>query len=79
MESARCMRPGFIDAIGPGKCGTAKSATRHIYAAVGVSVAGEKDVLGLGSEPTVRAAKFWLAVLTAECGRVVDDISSCES
>jgi putative transposase len=39
-------------------------ANRPIYAAIGVSLAGDKDVLGLWAGTGGEGAKFWMAVLT---------------
>jgi transposase-like protein len=39
-------------------------ANRPIYAAIGVSLAGEKDVLGLWAGTGGEGAKFWMSVLT---------------
>ena len=39
-------------------------ANRPIYAAIGVSLAGDKDVLGLWAGTGGEGAKFWMSVLT---------------
>ena len=39
-------------------------ANRPIYAAIGVTLAGEKDVLGLWAGTGGEGAKFWMSVLT---------------
>jgi hypothetical protein len=57
----------FIDAIVV-KVRNGQVGNRPIYAAIGVSLAGEKDVLGLwagtGGEGAPNSKQFWLAVLT---------------
>ena len=53
----------FIDAIVV-KVRDGQVANRPIYAAIGVSLAGEKDVLGLWAGTGGEGAKFWFAVLT---------------
>jgi len=53
----------FIDAIAV-KVRDGQVANRPIYAAIGVSLAGEKDVLGLWSGTGGEGAKFWMSVLT---------------
>lgn len=52
----------FIDAIIV-KVRVGQVANRPIYAAIGVSVAGEKDVLGLWAGTGAEGAEFWLSVL----------------
>src|SRR6516164_8493659 len=39
-------------------------ANRPIYAAIGVSLAGERDILGLWAGSGGEGAKFWMSVLT---------------
>jgi putative transposase len=39
-------------------------ANRPIYAAIGVTLAGEKDILGLWAGTGGEGAKFWMSVLT---------------
>lgn len=39
-------------------------ANRHVYAAIGVTLAGEKDVLGLWAGAGGEGAKFWMSLLT---------------
>ena len=63
----------FIDAIVV-KVRDGQVANRPIYAAIGVSLAGEKDVLGLWAETGGEGAKFWLAVLTDLRNRGVKDV-----
>jgi putative transposase len=53
----------FLDAIVV-KVRDGQVGNRPIYAAIGVSLAGEKDVLGLWAGSGGEGAKFWLAVLT---------------
>jgi len=53
----------FIDAIMV-KVRDGQVANRPIYAAIGVSLAGEKDVLGLWAGTGGEGAKFWMSVLT---------------
>lgn len=55
----------FIDAIVV-KVRDGQVGNRPIYAAIGVSLAGEKDVLGLWAGTGGEGAKFWLSVLTLE-------------
>ena len=64
----------FIDAIYV-KVRDGQVANRPFYAAIGVDLAGHKDVLGIwagagGGE----SAKFWLAVLTELKNRGVEDV-----
>jgi hypothetical protein len=53
----------FIDAIVV-KVRDGQVANRPIYAAIGVNLEGERDILGLWSSPGGEGAKFWMAVLT---------------
>ena len=53
----------FIDAIMV-KVRDGQVANRPIYAAIGVTLAGEKDVLGLWAGTGGEGAKFWMSVLT---------------
>ena len=62
----------FIDAIVV-KIRDGQVANRPIYAAVGVTLTGEKDVLGLWAGTGGEGAKFWLAVLTDLKNRGVTD------
>jgi len=62
----------FIDAIMV-KVRDGQVANRPIYAAIGVSLAGEKDVLGLWAGTGGEGAKFWMAVLTDLANRGVKD------
>ena len=63
----------FIDAIVV-KVRDGQVGNRPIYAAIGVSLAGEKDVLGLWAGTGGEGAKFWLAVLTDLKNRGVNDV-----
>ena len=62
----------FIDAVVV-KVRDGQVANRPIYAAIGVSLAGEKDVLGLWAGTGGEGAKFWMAVLTDLRNRGVKD------
>jgi len=62
----------FIDAIMV-KVRDGQVANRPIYAAIGVSLAGEKDVLGLWAGTGGEGAKFWMSVLTDLRNRGVKD------
>lgn len=62
----------FIDAIIV-KVRDGQVANRPIYAAIGVSLAGEKDVLGLWAGTGGEGAKFWMSVLTDLRNRGVKD------
>src|SRR5215470_3863225 len=62
----------FIDAIHV-KVRDGQVANRPIYAAIGVSLAGEKDILGLWAGTGGEGAKFWMAVLTDIRNRGVRD------
>jgi putative transposase len=53
----------FIDAIVV-KVRDGQVANRPVYAAIGVSLEGEKDILGLWAGTGGEGAKFWMAVLT---------------
>ena len=48
-------------------------ANRPVYAAIGVCLAGEKDVLGLWAGTGGEGAKFWMSVLTDLRNRGVKD------
>jgi transposase-like protein len=63
----------FIDAIMV-KVRDGQVANRPIYAAIGVSLAGEKDVLGLWAGTGGEGAKFWMSVLTDIRTRGVRDV-----
>jgi putative transposase len=62
----------FIDAIVV-KIRDGQVANRPIYAAIGVSLEGEKDVLGLWAGTGGEGAKFWMSVLTDIKNRGVTD------
>ncbi|WP_040785370.1 IS256 family transposase, partial [Nocardia pneumoniae] len=63
----------FIDAIMV-KVRDGQVANRPIYAAIGVSVTGEKDILGLWAGTGGEGAKFWMSVLTDIRNRGVKDV-----
>src|SRR5690349_2238250 len=63
----------FIDAIVV-KVRDGQVANRPIYAAIGVTLAGEKDILGLWAGTGGEGAKFWMAVLTDLRNRGVKDV-----
>ena len=65
----------FIDAIVV-KVRDGQVANRPFYAAIGVTLAGERDVLGLwaGTAGSGEGAKFWMAVLTDLRNRGVRDV-----
>ena len=49
-------------------------ANRPVYAAIGVTLAGEKDILGLWAGTGGEGAKFWMSVLTDIKNRGVKDV-----
>ena len=63
----------FIDAIVV-KVRDGQVANRPVYAAIGVTLAGEKDVLGLWAGTGGEGAKFWMSVLTDLKNRGVRDV-----
>jgi putative transposase len=65
----------FIDAVVV-KIRDGQVANRPIYAAIGVSLEGERDILGLwaGSAGAGEGAKFWMAVLTDLRNRGIKDV-----
>ena len=63
----------FVDAVMV-KVRDGQVANRPIYAAVGVSLAGEKDILGLWAGTGGEGAKFWMSVLTDLRNRGVKDV-----
>ncbi len=63
----------FIDAIVV-KIRDGQVANRPIYAAIGVTLTGEKDILGLWAGSGGEGAKFWLSVLTEIRNRGVKDV-----
>lgn len=63
----------FIDAVVV-KIRDGQVANRPIYAAIGVSLDGERDILGLWAGTGGEGAKFWLSVLTDIRNRGVRDV-----
>jgi transposase-like protein len=63
----------FIDAIMV-KVRDGQVANRPVYAAIGVTLAGEKDVLGLWAGQGGEGAKFWMSVLTDLRNRGIRDV-----
>jgi putative transposase len=63
----------FIDAIVV-KVRDGQVANRPVYAAIGVTLAGDKDVLGLWAGTGGEGAKFWMSVLTDLRNRGVKDV-----
>ena len=63
----------FIDAIVV-KIRDGQVANRPIYAAIGVSLDGERDILGLWAGAGGEGAKFWMSVLTDLRNRGVRDV-----
>jgi transposase-like protein len=63
----------FIDAVMV-KVRDGQVANRPIYAAIGVTLAGEKDILGLWAGTGGEGAKFWMAVLTDLRNRGIKDV-----
>jgi transposase-like protein len=63
----------FIDAIVV-KVRDGQVANRPVYAAIGVSLDGDKDVLGLWAGTGGEGAKFWMAVLTDLRNRGIKDV-----
>jgi putative transposase len=63
----------FIDAIHV-KVRDGQVTNRPVYVAIGVSVDGERDVLGLWAGDGGEGAKFWLSVLTEIKNRGVEDV-----
>ncbi|WP_226367082.1 IS256 family transposase [Pseudonocardia sp. ICBG162] len=63
----------FVDAIMV-KVRDGQVANRPVYAAIGVTVDGRKDVLGLWAGTGGEGAKFWLGVLTDLRNRGVRDV-----
>jgi transposase-like protein len=63
----------FIDAVVV-KIRDGQVANRPIYAAIGVTVDGHKDVLGLWAGTGGEGAKFWMSVLTDLRNRGVTDV-----
>src|SRR6201989_1805773 len=63
----------FIDAIVV-KVRDGQVANRPIYAAIGVNLDGERDILGLWAGTGGEGAKFWMGVLTDLRNRGVRDV-----
>ena len=63
----------FIDAIFV-KVRDGQVTNRPIYVAIGVTCAGERDILGLWAGDGGEGAKFWLAVLTEIKNRGTTDV-----
>jgi putative transposase len=63
----------FIDAVMV-KARDGQVANRPIYAAIGVSLAGDKDILGLWAGSGGEGSKFWLSVLTDLKNRGIKDV-----
>ena len=63
----------FIDAISV-KIRDGQVTNRPVYVAIGVTVHGERDILGLGAGDGGEGAKFWLGVLTEIKNRGVGDV-----
>lgn len=63
----------FIDAIVV-KVRDGQVANRPIYAAIGVTLEGEKDILGLWAGSGGEGAKFWMSVLTDLKNRGIKDV-----
>ena len=63
----------FIDAIVV-KVRDGQVANRPIYAAIGVTLGGERDILGLWAGTGGEGAKFWMSVLTDLRNRGVKDV-----
>ena len=63
----------FIDAIVV-KVRDGQVANRPFYAAIGVTLAGEREILGLWAGTGGEGAKFWMSVLTDLRNRGVKDV-----
>jgi putative transposase len=63
----------FIDAVVV-KVRDGQVANRPVYAAIGVTVDGHKDVLGLWAHAGAEGAKFWMSVLTDLKNRGIRDV-----
>jgi putative transposase len=63
----------FIDALVV-KVRDGQVVNRPIYVVIGVSINGERDILGLWAGDGGEGAKFWLAVLTELKNRGVEDV-----
>lgn len=62
----------FIDAIVV-KVRDGQVANRAFYAAIGVDLEGNRDVLGLWASPSGEGAKYWLSVLSELKTRGIED------
>jgi transposase-like protein len=51
-------------------------ANRPFYAVIGVTLAGERDILGLWAGTAGEGAKFWMSVLTDLRNRGVKGVSN---
>src|SRR3546814_5853099 len=51
-----------------------RGANRAFYCAIGVTVEGKRDILGIWASPGAEGAKFWLNVLTELKTRGVADV-----
>ncbi len=63
----------FIDAINV-KIRDGQVANRPVYVAIGVTCAGERDILGLWAGDGGEGAKFWMSVLTEIKNRGTGDV-----
>jgi putative transposase len=63
----------FVDAVMV-KVRDGQVANRPIYAAIGVTLAGERDILGLWAGSGGEGAKFWMGVLTDLKNRGIKDV-----
>ena len=63
----------FIDAIVV-KVRDGQVANRPVYAAIGVTLGAEKDVLGLWAGTGGEGAKFWMSVLADLRNRGIKDV-----
>src|SRR5581483_6756663 len=63
----------FIDAIVV-KVRDGQVANRPAYAAIGVTIEGRKDVLGLWAGTGGEGARFWMSVLTDLKNRGIKDV-----
>jgi putative transposase len=63
----------FIDAIVV-KVRDGQVVNRPVYVVIGVTINGERDILGLWAGDGSEGAKFWLAVLTEIKNRGVEDV-----
>jgi putative transposase len=63
----------FIDAIVV-KVRDGQVVNRPVYVVIGVTINGERDILGLWAGDGGEGAKFWLAVLTEIKNRGVEDV-----